>query len=95
MRKPAFVGVKFPKKQRILSIACGGYHNIVFSEMGKVFSWGDNSYGQLGTGDYEKRAIPFDITGKLFVSLISKYVNIGANILLVLSGVELSTVYIN
>lgn len=62
MRKPAFVCVKFPQKQRILKIDSGGYHNVVFSEMGKIYSWGDNSYGQLGTGDTKKRSIPFEIS---------------------------------
>lgn len=31
--------------------------------MGKIYAWGDNSQGQLGAGDYKKRATPFEITG--------------------------------
>lgn len=57
------MGVKFPKKQRILKVACGGFHNLVFSEMGKIFTWGDNTNGQLGVGDYQKRSTPVEITG--------------------------------
>lgn len=36
---------------------------MVFSEIGKIFSWGDNSHGQLGTGDFLKRSTPFETTG--------------------------------
>lgn len=64
--------MKFPNQQRILSGASGGYHNVVFSEMGKIYSWGDNSKGQLGTGDYNKRATPFEITG-IILFLFFKY----------------------
>ncbi|KAH9829794.1 Regulator of chromosome condensation (RCC1) repeat [Teratosphaeria destructans] len=32
----------------IVKIACGDYHSLVLDKEGRVFSWGDNSSGQLG-----------------------------------------------
>ncbi|XP_060103050.1 probable E3 ubiquitin-protein ligase HERC6 [Heteronotia binoei] len=35
---------------RIIQVACGHYHSIALSNDGRVFSWGQNVYGQLGIG---------------------------------------------
>ncbi|XP_015266272.1 PREDICTED: probable E3 ubiquitin-protein ligase HERC6 [Gekko japonicus] len=35
---------------KIIQVACGHYHSIVLTKDGRVFSWGQNSYGQLGIG---------------------------------------------
>jgi alpha-tubulin suppressor-like RCC1 family protein len=29
-------------------ISCGDWHSLVFTESGRVFGWGDNTFGQLG-----------------------------------------------
>lgn len=34
------------------------YFTIALSEDGKLYSWGDNSFGQLGLGDFRKRCKP-------------------------------------
>jgi RCC1 and BTB domain-containing protein len=36
--------------EKIVSIACGDNHSIVLTDIGKVYSWGYNGYGQLGKG---------------------------------------------
>jgi E3 ubiquitin-protein ligase HERC4 len=36
--------------KRVLSIATGGHHCLALCEGGCVYSWGDNSHGQLGLG---------------------------------------------
>lgn len=33
---------------KMLSIACGHWHNLVLSEFGDIYSWGWNEHGQLG-----------------------------------------------
>ena len=35
---------------RCATVACGGAHTLVVSDMGKIFSWGQNACGQLGLG---------------------------------------------
>lgn len=37
--------------EKILIAQANGFFNIVYSEYGQVYSWGDNSHGQLGTDD--------------------------------------------
>lgn len=38
-------------EEKILIAQANGFFNIVYSEYGQVYSWGDNSHGQLGTED--------------------------------------------
>jgi hypothetical protein len=40
------------------SIAASGTHSLALDEYGDVWSWGDNSKGQLGTGNNTSRAAP-------------------------------------
>ncbi|GMK56346.1 hypothetical protein CspeluHIS016_0301860 [Cutaneotrichosporon spelunceum] len=35
----------------IVSIACGNNHALALDNQGRVYSWGNNQYGQLGLGD--------------------------------------------
>jgi alpha-tubulin suppressor-like RCC1 family protein len=42
----------------IKTIAVGAFHNLALSESGKVWAWGNNEYGQLGTGDTQPRSTP-------------------------------------
>ena len=44
--------------KRCSSVACGGSHTLVLAQNGKVFSFGDNSHGQLGHGDTKKKMTP-------------------------------------
>lgn len=46
------------QRKRIASIAVGKEHAMALSEGGRVFAWGKNEFGQLGTGDEENRALP-------------------------------------
>lgn len=43
----------------ILFVAAGGEHSAAISKTGKLFLWGRNDYGQLGTGDFDLRTAPF------------------------------------
>uniref|UniRef100_G3SQ72 HECT and RLD domain containing E3 ubiquitin protein ligase family member 6 n=1 Tax=Loxodonta africana TaxID=9785 RepID=G3SQ72_LOXAF len=44
MKVKALAGIK------IIQVSCGHYHSLALSQDGQVFSWGNNSHGQLGLG---------------------------------------------
>jgi alpha-tubulin suppressor-like RCC1 family protein len=37
--------------ERVKAISCGEWHSMALTESGRVFSWGNNEFGQLGVGD--------------------------------------------
>ncbi|XP_029453765.1 probable E3 ubiquitin-protein ligase HERC6 [Rhinatrema bivittatum] len=37
-------------KVKVIQVTCGHYHSIALLKDGRVFSWGQNNYGQLGLG---------------------------------------------
>lgn len=36
---------------RITQVACGDAHSVAIDDKGTIFTWGDNSFGQLGVDD--------------------------------------------
>ena len=46
-----------------MAVAAGDNHTIVLNQDGICFSFGDNEYGQLGTGDTTRRLIPTRVAG--------------------------------
>jgi len=46
----------------IIQLATGYLHSAALSQSGRVYFWGDNEFGQLGTDDFITRTIPVDIT---------------------------------
>ena len=42
----------------ITLVAAGSYHTFMLMDDGSLFGWGDNQYGQLGTGDQRRRVAP-------------------------------------
>jgi alpha-tubulin suppressor-like RCC1 family protein len=58
---------------QVTAVSCGGDHTIVLSQQG-VYSWGCNSYGQLGHGDTLSRYQPVlvsSLVGKNIVQVAS------------------------
>lgn len=45
-------------RKRICQISVGKEHVMSLGEGGRIFTWGNNDFGQLGTGDEENRALP-------------------------------------
>ena len=45
------------------SVATGWHHSMALSEDGRVWMWGDNTYGQLGMGNYDDLLIPTIVPG--------------------------------
>jgi len=46
------------QRKRIAQVSCGKEHAMSLTEGGRIFAWGKNDFGQLGTGDEENRALP-------------------------------------
>ena len=53
----------------IISVSIGEAHVLALTSENRVFSWGNNDSGQLGTGDTDLRTLPIDITSHLGLGL--------------------------
>ena len=59
-----------------LQVACGMAHVLALSDVGDLYSWGANSYGQLGVGTTLNTAIPTAIQfaeERLVLALMQTY----------------------
>jgi len=54
--------------EKVLLAQANGNFNVAYTEHGKLYSWGENSTGQLGTGNYENQFKPTNITDKVKIS---------------------------
>ncbi len=61
---------------RIIMVAAGEYHSIALSAKGRVFTFGSNSYGQLGNGTNDFYASPIEITSGFSLSGEEKIIQI-------------------
>lgn len=55
----------------VKSVSGGGNHSLYLDKEGNVFSWGDNTSGQLGDGTVDSRAVPLQIEGLSSIIKIS------------------------
>jgi alpha-tubulin suppressor-like RCC1 family protein len=55
---PQPVGVGVAGFENIVQVAAGENHTVALGANGRVWTWGDNRHGQLGSGDTMSRAIP-------------------------------------
>ncbi len=55
-KKP--VKIKIKGNPRITQVACGGTHTGAVTESGKLYTWGNNSGGQLGNGTHVRKRRP-------------------------------------
>ncbi|KAJ5073109.1 btk-binding protein-related [Anaeramoeba ignava] len=51
----------FENDDNILDFSVGDYHTLILTSNGKLIGFGNNYYGQLGTGNKEYQLIPFQI----------------------------------
>ena len=56
--------------ERVRLIAVGAFHNLALLEDGILWAWGNNEYGQLGTGDTQPRAQPIPVQGLSCLTLV-------------------------
>ena len=55
---PAPAPLRFFARKRVEAVACGWLHCVATTESGVAFAWGNNGFGQLGTGDEKPRKLP-------------------------------------
>ena len=51
-------------------IAVGAFHNLALLDDGILMAWGNNEYGQLGTGDTQPRSQPVPVQGLSGLTLV-------------------------
>lgn len=51
-----------PKHSRVSVISCGARHAAAMTSSGRLYTWGDSSYGQLGLDDTQARSYPTCVT---------------------------------
>jgi len=51
-------------REAIIQMSLGTYHSSILTSSGRLFTWGNNAYGQLGDGTSVNRLKPVDITSK-------------------------------
>lgn len=61
----------------VLQIAAGDSHTCALNSAGELYCWGDNSVGQLGTGNTTSSSVPVHVTGLTGVTIVQ--VTAGAN----------------
>lgn len=50
--------IQVPGLEKIISLAAGNGHSLALDGEGRLYSWGANRQGQLGTGDMDTRLFP-------------------------------------
>ena len=45
----------------VVQIAAGGFHSAILTSNSKIYTFGQNNFGQLGLGDNESRSVPKEI----------------------------------
>ena len=54
--------------ETVVSLSLGGSHSSALTSLGRVFTWGENFYNQLGDGTITNRTIPTEITPRFNLS---------------------------
>lgn len=69
-RKQISVPVRVQGLESVRLIAVGAFHNLALQENGTLWAWGNNEYGQLGTGDTQPRSQPIPVHGLSGLTLV-------------------------
>ncbi|KAJ9147370.1 hypothetical protein P3X46_029543 [Hevea brasiliensis] len=68
--KQISVPVRVQGLEKVKLIAVGAFHNLALQEDGTLWEWGNNEYGQLGTGDTQPRSQPNPVQGLSGLTLV-------------------------
>jgi len=78
MKPPA--PVKGLQNEKVVKIACGAVHSMCITEDGKLFTWGNSHFRQLGHGDQFNEITPKQVKSEVIVGQGRKVVDIGGGI---------------
>lgn len=70
----------FNPGEYLVDVALGEIHGIAYSNQGRVFVWGSNNFGQLGTGDTVALLVPTDITDNFSLSVGEEVIDVVAKV---------------
>lgn len=68
VQRNAPVVVGLPTGVALNTLAAGFAHSLAYAADGTLYAWGDNSYGQLGTGQIKLRSKPVEVSMSAGVS---------------------------
>ncbi|KAF6200669.1 hypothetical protein GE061_005112 [Apolygus lucorum] len=74
--------VQLPTDSPVVQVACGLHHTVVLTQSGDVYTFGSNSYGQLGVGDVMIRGGPVQVK----LPCIATHVAAGSNHTVILTS---------
>lgn len=69
-RKQISTPVRVQGLASVRLIAVGAFHNLALLDDGVLMAWGNNEYGQLGTGDTQPRSQPIAVQGLSGLTLV-------------------------
>lgn len=59
VKVPNMVKISFGESdEKVVAVSCGYYHTVAITEKGKLITWGQNDYGQLGIGSKDHKNSP-------------------------------------
>jgi len=64
LRSSQVTAVQVSEQSDFVAISAGGFHSLALKADGRVYAWGDNSYGQLGNGTLTTQSIPVIVSGQ-------------------------------
>mmetsp|Transcript_30194 Transcript_30194/g.85273 ORF Transcript_30194/g.85273 Transcript_30194/m.85273 type:complete len:798 (-) Transcript_30194:182-2575(-) len=74
---PQLVKIELFGSEKVAGVCAGYQHSLAWTTQGTVWSWGDNTYGQLGTDDKKPRQAPSQV--KLHEGLHVSRISCGAH----------------
>ena len=80
------VRVRLPKGVRVVGIGAGSQHSLALTSSGRVLAWGDNEFGQLGTGTTKGSDVPVAVQLPAGVRVIAVSAGGGFSLALTSSG---------
>src|SRR5690606_26201765 len=61
---------------KIIQVSLGNVHSAALTSSGRLFTWGDNDYGQLGDGTTTNKLTPTEITNRFSLATGDKIIQV-------------------